>query len=463
MMKPKHVATRNLGNVVEELGIDVTDYWINMLKTLPAYEIGVIKASGKLLLPPYIDQLSMELSYFASKGFFLPIVIGGGVQYDAIPGFKDSPKVKGLRCTPKDLLDKIYEVALENQQALVDKLNAQGTAAVAIPVEHIVALPQTKMFVDGNIVDIGFVGEVSSIDTKPIISAILDKKIPVLTHFGMLYDQLYNTNATTVGTELAKYLQAKKFIILGDKPILNNAGEIIPAIYSENEFLSLVNHGVIGGGMVTNGTEAFDLLNYLGPGHSVQLTKLKEYLEGGIGSTGLLEELIGNGSGTKLSVPYIVTSYPLGAFNVSDLNSEIDEILEDYSMRLLYGYFDQIPEDPTIYFASNHVGGAVTYPMEVQGTGFEYLCKIFTHKNYEGLGIATSVIEAVLDDKDVIVWRTSSTNKCNIDKYSRILAHYDETPVVSGDFTVFSIGLQQKDKEKVAAYVSSLPRTLVSR
>ncbi|MDP3764955.1 MAG: hypothetical protein Q8R04_00430, partial [Nanoarchaeota archaeon] len=77
---------------VEEIannnGINASRYWIKQFKILPPHQIGVVKASGKLLTGQPLEQLAKEMSYMANVGrhenneaqFYLPLVIGGGVH-----------------------------------------------------------------------------------------------------------------------------------------------------------------------------------------------------------------------------------------------------------------------------------------------------------------------------------------------------------------------------------------------
>src|SRR3989338_565513 len=164
----------NVEAIISELDIKTRKYWVNMLKSLRPEEVGVIKASGKLLEEPWLSQLCAETSYLTEKtGFYLPIVIGGGVQYDNLQGHNKSEKVNGLRVTSKALIKQMVPLALENQEKVINELNKKGSEAVAIPFNKVFAQHHgIEISSDGEKTDTEYLGDVLTIDTMPIISAI---------------------------------------------------------------------------------------------------------------------------------------------------------------------------------------------------------------------------------------------------------------------------------------------------
>src|SRR3989338_8734572 len=94
----------NIDNIVHELGISAATFWTNLLKTTPHHKIGTIKISGKCITGSYLKQFCDEMAYIDQvTGIHLPIVLGGGVQYDKLPDYKNSGKVNGMRVTSKEL------------------------------------------------------------------------------------------------------------------------------------------------------------------------------------------------------------------------------------------------------------------------------------------------------------------------------------------------------------------------
>ncbi|MFT4297954.1 MAG: hypothetical protein ACMXX5_02070 [Candidatus Woesearchaeota archaeon] len=461
-MKQKNLFQQNVENVIQDLGINVAKYWLEMFKALPPYQIGVIKASGKLMEDHCINQLCAEMSYMTNKGIYLPIVLGGGIQYNSIPGYSEAKKPNGLRVTSLELMIEISELAQHHQQKVAKILEANGTSTEIISPSSIIAKAHgIEIDETGKPIDTLYVGDIVSIDTKPIIQAILNGRIPIISHIGTNHHEMYNINATTLAAEIVKYLEAKKLILLGDTPVIDDNGEIIKIINSEDQANQLVKQGIISGGMVTNVNNAYNLLAHLGPGHSVQITKLKQANHGSIDSTGLLEEILGDGSGTKLVLPHKISSYPLCAISESEISVLINSIFSEKGEQLVEGYFEMLKQkNPTIYLDSLRQGGAITYPLE----DCEYLCKIFTHKNYEGLGIAKSIIDIVIKQKGALAWRTNALKACNIEKYNRILMSYSNNYNIStikeNNYVVFMIGVPEHAKQNVAKQVLEIPKTL---
>jgi acetylglutamate kinase len=450
---------KNVKQTISDLGINITKYWLNLFETLPPYQIGVIKASGKLLEGENLEQLCTEFNYMSNIGLHLPLIIGGGVQYDNLPDYKKAIKVNGLRVTSKELMKKIALLASENQKKVLEHLENVGTPAEIINPNNVIVEPHgIEIDSEGKMIDTCYVGDVLSINTKQTIQAILNSKIPIISHIGMYNNEPYNINATTLAKEVVKYLGAKKLIMIGDKPILDQNNQIIKSIQSEAEFKSLVKHKIITGGMITNGEDAYDLLKYLGPGHSVQITALKSDTAGHLKSTGLLEEILGNGSGTKIILPHNISSYPLEAIEIHELSEILNDIFSEKNEKLVPNYFDMLKQkNPTIYLDPAKQGGAITY----QINDFEYICKLFTHKDYEGLGIAKSTIDSIVMQKKAVVWRTSIKKSCNIGKYDSILNHYkDACKVITNDYAIFMIGIPEYKKKEVCEQVISIPRTL---
>lgn len=447
---------KNIEEIVKELGIKTTEYWINQLKTLEPHQIGVIKISGKLLEGSSLKQLSAEIAYLSNKaGFYLPLVLGGGVQYDKL--CNGSKKVNGLRITSKSLINQIVHSSFVNQGKIVNQLQNSGVDAEAINPGNIIVQPHGCEIENGEKIDTGYVGDVVSINTAPIIKAIIEKKVPVLTHIGYYNNEPYNINATTVAKDLVRFLQTRKLIIVGDTPVLDHDGKIIKNIGSELEFKNLVNSGIVQGGMINNVEEAYKLLNYLGPGHSVQITSLKKKKKV-IESTGFLEELLTTeGSGTKIDIPSIITAKPLLENDKPILYDLINNAFSAKNKKLVENYFDTISsKGATVYLDETKNGGAITYPLD----SFEYICKLFVKKGYEGLGIAKSLINNIYLQKKKVAWRFCKDNENGNGFYNDIINKYGGFSADVNDYVVYCVGIPYNQKPYIAKMISEIPPTL---
>ena len=99
--------------------------------------------------------------------------------------------------------------------------------------------------------DIGFVGEVESVNTE-LLHALMEKGyIPVIAPIGVgERGEAYNINADLVASEVAKALKAEKLIFLTDTEGVKDAqGKLIPTLSKEKVY-ELIQQGVIKGGML---------------------------------------------------------------------------------------------------------------------------------------------------------------------------------------------------------------------
>ena len=463
----------NVEAIISELDIKTRKYWVNMLKSLRPEEVGVIKASGKLLEEPWLSQLCAETSYLTEKtGFYLPIVIGGGVQYDNLQGHNKSEKVNGLRVTSKALIKQMVPLALENQEKVINELNKKGSEAVAIPFNKVFAQHHgIEISSTGEKTDTEYLGDVLTIDTKPIISAIYNRQIAVLTHLAVGADEseVYNLNAATLAKELVKILGSKKLIVVGDTPIHDKNDVVIRTINSELEFKKLIEDGTINGGAITNCREAFDLLKCIGYGSCVQITSLRDSAgDSNFKSTGLLEELLGDGSGTQLIMPPLITSYPLVAVDQKRLAALINGVFKKSLGKVLVDdYFESIkPKDPTAYLDSQKKGGAISYQIRLGDNQdcpkIEYLCKIFTHEDYEGMGIASSTINTILLQKGDTAWRASLKNRDTINYYTKLVKRYEDLGFAerNSEYMVFGVGIPKELKDTAIKVIGEIQKTV---
>jgi hypothetical protein len=419
---------KNVKNIASSLGIRTAKFWIEALQTLPLHRIGTIKVSAQIQQANTLQQLAAEIAFLASEaGFYLPLVLGKGSQ------------VMG-------------RTEIKSQQDLVvDALHNAGVHAVAIDPRCV--LLQSQETISGRSL------LVVTIDTKPIVQAIYDHKVPVLSPVGYCQEDrlFYELTAINVAKELVKWLQALKLIVVGNRPLSVQDPQLIFKTYSELEFQKMVYQGVLPPDLSAYMREGFDLLKYLGPNHSMQITSLS-YREGKLQSTGLLEELIGNGSGIKLVIPPVITAYPFNVVKRDLLLQMANQSFSGQGREIINGYFEHIRDkNPTAYLDSQEKGGAITYPIKDS----EYLCKLFTLSDYEGLGIGSSIIETVIMQKQRLAWRTSLTNQQAVDWYGKLIQEYQGISEKHDPYMIYGIGIPQQAWKKVVQQIVSIPATMI--
>jgi acetylglutamate kinase len=99
--------------------------------------------------------------------------------------------------------------------------------------------------------DLGFVGEVESVDSKVILTLIKEGFIPVISSVGMGNDgNTYNINADHMASVLAGDLKAKKLLFLTDVPgVLDPQKKLISKL-TEAQVLEMIDQKLITGGMI---------------------------------------------------------------------------------------------------------------------------------------------------------------------------------------------------------------------
>ncbi len=194
-----------------------------------------------------------DIVFMACVGIRPVVVHGGGPEINIWlgklgiePQFKD-----GLRVTDAPTMDVVEMVLVGRvNKELVSLINQEGGKAVGLCGKDgnlITARPQGS---EG----VGFVGEVSSIDSGIVKALVKDGYIPVVSSVASdETGQAYNINADTVAGEIAAALGAEKLILLTDtKGILKDYKDpstLLPKLDIQ-QARQLIAEGVVAGGMI---------------------------------------------------------------------------------------------------------------------------------------------------------------------------------------------------------------------
>lgn len=186
---------------------------------------------------------------------FKPIVVHGGGK-DISKWIKKAGKepefVNGLRVTDAETMEIAEMVLGKVNKSLVAMVSELGVKAVGISGKDGKLLTVEKKYSDGK--DIGFVGNVTEVDTK-ILWDLLDADfLPIVSPIGLddNYDT-YNINADDAACAIAKAMKADKLAFLTDVEGLyrdfNDPSSFISRL-TVSEAEALLQDGVIGGGML---------------------------------------------------------------------------------------------------------------------------------------------------------------------------------------------------------------------
>lgn len=192
-----------------------------------------------------------------------PVVVhGGGPQIKAMLERLQiqSSFVDGLRVTDGATVE-VVEMVLAGKinKEIVTAIQAAGGRAVGIcgkdgRLIEAAKLTRTKRDPDSNIeqvVDLGFVGEPTRIDTSVLDLFWNSPFIPVIAPIGTGSDgQSYNINADTAAGAIAGALKARKLLMLTDvRGVMDAAKRILPTI-RHVEAQAMIADGTISGGMI---------------------------------------------------------------------------------------------------------------------------------------------------------------------------------------------------------------------
>lgn len=156
-----------------------------------------------------------------SKGLRVVVVHGGGPQINAeIAARGITPEfIGGFRVTDAATLAAVEEV-LVNQVGpeIANSLNSRVIPAIAISGRGVLKAKKLTQLVDGTSVDLGFVGEVTSVETEAIIQALNGSIVPVISPVATDEDAsgALNINADLAAAAIAGALDAHSLIVMTD-------------------------------------------------------------------------------------------------------------------------------------------------------------------------------------------------------------------------------------------------------
>jgi len=195
-----------------------------------------------------------------------PVVVhGGGPQIEQLLarlGMKGE-FVQGMRVTDEETMD-VVEMVLGGQvnKEVVTLINQAGGKAVGLTGQDGAFIRAKKMLVvgkDNDLMDIGQVGEIASIDPG-VISALEDGGfIPVVAPIGVGENgESFNINADLVAGKLAEVLKAEKLVVLTNTPgVLDKNGKLLTGL-TPRTVDALFADGTISGGMLPKIASALD-------------------------------------------------------------------------------------------------------------------------------------------------------------------------------------------------------------
>lgn len=223
----------------------------------------VIKYGGNAMVEDSLKHgFARDLLLMKLVGINPVVVHGGGPQIGSLLERlgKDSEFVQGMRVTDSETMDVVEMVlgGLVNKE-IVNLINRHGGSAVGLTGKDGDLIRARKLVLRSDapelnateIIDLGHVGEVESIDARVVDMLVHGDFIPVIAPIGVGEDGFsYNINADLVAGKVAEVMGAEKLLLLTNTPgLLDAAGELITELDVESVD-TLVREGVIKGGML---------------------------------------------------------------------------------------------------------------------------------------------------------------------------------------------------------------------
>lgn len=266
----------------------------------------VIKYGGNAMVEPRLkDSFARDIVMLKMVGMNPVVVHGGGPQIgDLLERLgKTSEFVEGMRVTDAETMDVVEMVlgGLVNKE-IVNLINGHGGAAVGLTGKDGALIHARKLMLrrdapelsEPEMIDIGHVGEVESVDIGIVRLLFESDFIPVVAPIGVGKDGAsYNINADLVAGKLAEVLGAEKLLLLTNTAgLLDGTGNLIPTL-DVGGVQDLIARGVIKGGMLPKVRCALDAV--LGGVQSAHI------IDGRVEHAVLIDLLTDRGVGTLIS------------------------------------------------------------------------------------------------------------------------------------------------------------------
>ncbi len=266
----------------------------------------VIKYGGNAMVDEKLKaSFARDIVLLKTIGINPVVVHGGGPQIGTLLERLNitSEFVNGMRVTTSETMDVVEMVlgGLVNKE-IVSLINQSGGRAFGITGKdaHCIKATQLKVsrmspdLLKSEIIDIGHVGEVQSIDREFIERMSQGEYIPVIAPIGVGNDGTsYNINADLVAGKMAEVLDAEKLILLTNiSGLQDKQGEVLTGLTTA-QVDDLIADGIIFGGVLPKIQCALDAVH--------QGVTSAHIIDGRVPHATLLEIFSNQGVGTLIT------------------------------------------------------------------------------------------------------------------------------------------------------------------
>lgn len=228
----------------------------------------VIKYGGNAMTDPALQaDFAEDVVLLKLVGMNPVVVHGGGPQIEGALNRvgKKGQFVQGMRVTDEETMEVVeWVLAGQVQQDIVGLINHAGGKAVGLTGRDGGLIRARKLRMKdradpGHEIDVGFVGDIVSIDPSVVRALQDDAFIPVVSPIGFgTENESYNINADVVAGKLAEVLRAEKLMLLTNTPgVLDRQGNLVTDL-STREIDEMFADGTLSGGMLPKISSALD-------------------------------------------------------------------------------------------------------------------------------------------------------------------------------------------------------------
>ena len=259
----------------------------------------VVRFGGQAMADQALKAgFARDVALLRLVGMKIVVVHGGGWGIDALMRKMglETRRYRGHRITDERTLTLVEMALSELNQELTSLINREGGRAVGLDGQDgrfIHACPMAPPADDPDAPDLGFLGDVESIDTTLIELLLSRDFVPVVMPIGVAADGVtYHINSDLLAGRLARSLEAEKLVLMTNiAGVLGRNGQVTP-IMTASEAEALVREGVVHGGMEPRVNAALRAVR--------EGVRSVHIIDGGVPSALLLEVLTAEGVGTAV-------------------------------------------------------------------------------------------------------------------------------------------------------------------
>ncbi len=275
---------------------DKTEVLIEALPYISRYEekTFVVKYGGAAMIDEDLKEtFAQDVTLLKKIGIRVVVVHGGGKEVTELAARLGIPSkfIDGQRYTDEAMMEVVQMVlAGKTNKDIVARINQHDGEAVGLCGIDADVLRVKKSSDNG--IDLGLVGEITTVNTAYLNLLLNNAIMPVIAPVGVDASwKAHNINADVAATAIASALKAEKLVFLSDVEGVSAGGRLIHSMDKE-EANRLIESGVISNGMIPKIRSAFGAMD--GGVNKVHL------IDGRVKHSLLLEIFTDEGVGTEL-------------------------------------------------------------------------------------------------------------------------------------------------------------------